>query len=117
MAGVETLRSEYHRQSPNSSARKGGHMSASLRTLGAAGIMWYMASMAMASPTIDTSLANYPEWNEKSTLPSAAASVPFMKDSAVELASDDEPATAESKNDSNCSSCQECNSCGGCEIN
>jgi len=92
-------------------------MSASLRTLGAAGIMWYMASMAMASPTIDTSLANYPEWNEKSTLPSAAASVPFMKDSAVELASDDEPATAESKSDSNCSSCQECNSCGGCEIN
>jgi hypothetical protein len=92
-------------------------MIVSLRTLGAAGVIWYMASTAIATPTIDTSVANYPEWTEKSTLPSATASVPFMKDSAVELASDDEPAKAEHKNDSNCSSCQECNSCGCCEIN
>src|SRR4051812_24115611 len=93
-------------------------MIASLRTLGAAGIVWYMTSTTMASPTIDSSVANYPDWNEKSTLPSATASVSFMKDSAIELASDDEPAKAESKSDSNCSSCsssQDCNSC--CDIN
>jgi hypothetical protein len=93
-------------------------MIASFRTLGAAGVLWYMASTAIATPTIDTSLANYPEWNEKSTLPSATASMPFMKDSAVELASDDQPAKAENKSDTSCSSCQgECNSCGCCEIN
>ena len=77
--------------------------------------MWYMASMAIATQTIDTSMANSPQWNEKSTLPSATASVPFMKDSAVELASGEQPANAESKSDSNCSSCQDCNSC--CDIN
>ncbi len=89
----------------------------SLRTLGAAGVLWYMASTAIATPTIDTSRANYPEWNEKSTLPSATASVPFMKDSAIELASDDEPAKADQPSESNCSSCQECNSSGCCDIN
>jgi hypothetical protein len=92
-------------------------MIASLRTFGAAGMIWCAASTALATPTIDASLSNYPEWNEKSTLPSATASVPFMNDPAVLLASDDQPAKAEEKSDSNCTSCQECNSCGGCDIN
>ena len=90
-------------------------MIVSFRTLGAAGVMLYMASMAIASQTIDISTSNFPQWNEKSTLPSATASEPFMKDSAVELASGEQPANAESKSDSNCSSCHDCNSC--CDIN
>jgi hypothetical protein len=80
-------------------------------------MLWFIATAAIASPTIDCSTSNYPEWNEKTTLPSATAAVPFIKDSAVELASDDEPAKTEAKGESSDSSCQECNSGCGCDIN
>ncbi len=94
-------------------------MIASLRKFGAVGVMWYMAGTAMATPTtIDTSSTNYPGWNEKSTLPSATAAVPFMKDSAVRLASDDQDAKSEEKSDSNCNTCQgDSNSCGCGNVN
>ena len=91
-------------------------MNVSLRWIGATGLMWWVASAAMASPTVDTSLATYPEWNDKTTLPSATASMSFMKDSAVTLASDDEPTAAANQNNASCS-CQEGNSCGACDIN
>src|SRR5689334_21441034 len=90
-------------------------MIASLRKGGVAWVAWFMASTAVATSTIDTSSSNYPGWNEKATLPSATASMPFMKDSAVGPASAVEPAKAESTSDSNCASCQDCNSC--CDIN
>jgi hypothetical protein len=92
-------------------------MNVSLRTLSAAGVLWYMTTTAIASPTIDTTLANYPQWNEKTTLPSVTASSSLMKDSAVELASDEQPAKSEDKSETSYSSCQGCNSCGQCEIN
>lgn len=77
------------------------------RTIGAAGLMWCVASIAMAS---DAALSNYPEWNDGAQLPSVVAKSPVFNDSAVQLVSDDE-ATAPAKDDAGCSNCDACGAC------
>ncbi len=86
-------------------------------TVGAAGIIWCVATIVVASPTIDTSLSNYPEWNETVPLRSVVAASAVIEDSAVQPVSDEEPTAAASDNSgcSNCDACGACNMCQCCE--
>ena len=67
-------------------------------TVGAAGVLWCVATIVVASPTIDTSLSNYPEWNDTVSPRSVVATSPVIQDSAVQPVSDNEPVAATSDN-------------------
>ena len=96
-------------------------MTGFLRTAGAFVLGSIFTAAAMASPAMDAAF-NLPEWSEQCNLPSVTASSPITRDSAVQLASDNEPAPADSKQDSctgcnsgsSCDSCNECSQCTSC---
>jgi len=82
-------------------------MAAFIRTAGAAGILWCIASGALASPAMESAFT-LPEWAETCKLPSATESSPLIQDESLQLASNEEAATSDEKHES----CSECNS--GC---
>ena len=84
------------------------------RTVGAAGVLWCVATIVVASPTIDTSLSSYPEWTETAPLRSVVDASPVIEDSAVQPISDNEAASAACDN-GGCSNCDACGACNMCQ--
>src|SRR4051794_7003764 len=84
-----------------------------LRTAGAFVLGSVFTGAALGSPAMQAAF-DLPEWAEPCTLPSVTASSPVMRDSDVQLASDNEPAAAEANHDSStsCNECPPCNCCG-----
>ena len=67
-------------------------MSAFIRTAGAAGILWCIASGAAASTAVMEQAFTMPEWAETCALPSATASCSLIQDESLQLTSGAEEA-------------------------
>ena len=90
-------------------------MAAAFRFAVAVGALSFLATSAISSPEMDAAF-KLPGWAEPCSLPSVTASSSIVKDSAFRLASDDQPATADSaENDASGACSSECDSCGACD--
>jgi hypothetical protein len=90
-------------------------MATFIRYAGAVGFLSLLTSGALAASSIESAF-NLPQWAEPCSLPSVTANSSIIQDSAVQLASNDQPAPDNASNNATSPSCNDCDACNACNL-